>query len=172
MFAGFPIDKQMKLHGGIRVAGETIWVASNTYTTQTTEYTTVVSAANPEVTVPFVTDYPDVTIKDLTGYPNSVSFKKYTGFFIKYIIKTPPEAFGKYTFTVNRDDTTNKYFKVCRLLLVHIGDNYPCTQPMPSSPTGYETTVLNYVTNTDNTDPRTGQEATYEFKVCSYHDIS
>ena len=144
----------MKLHGGLRVNGETIWVASNTYTTSASAYTSLVSGATPEVTVPFVTDYPDVTIKDLQGYPNSVSFKKNTGFFIKYIIKTPPQTFGKYTFSVNYDDSTNKYFKVCRLLLLSIGDNYPCTRPMPASPTGYETTLLSYGTDEITTTPK------------------
>ena len=171
----------MKLHGGIRVDGETIWVASNTYTTQTEEYgnaRAVVSGATPEVIVPFVTDYPDVSLKDLTGYSQGqVSFKKNSGFFVKYIIKTPPQTFGHYKFTVNREDTSNTYFKVCRLLLLQIGDNYPCTQEMPASPTGYETTVLNYgVTgpydSTDHPDPKAGQEASYEFKVFKFRYIN
>ena len=114
----------------------------------------------PALTVPFVTDYPDVTIKDIDGYPKNVNFKKGNGFFVKYIVKTPPQTFGKYVFTVNRDDTDNN-FQVCRLLLLHIGDNYPCTRPMPKSPTGFETTILSY-----GSSPHTaGQEVTYEFKV-------
>ena len=132
------------------------------------------SGATPSVTTPFVTDYADVTIKDLQGYDtDSVSIKKNSGFFVKYIIKTPPQTFGKYTFTVNKDDTS-KYFKVCRVLLLHIGDNYPCTEPMPASPTGYETTLLKYGTELDRRDktrddgdsPIKGQAVTYEFKVC------
>ena len=116
----------------------------------------------PALTTPFVADYPDVTIRDLQGYPNSVAFKKNTGFFIKYIIKTPPQTVGKYKFTINKDDGTNKYFKVCRLLLIHVGDNYPCTEVMPKSATGYETTVRSY-----SDDPHAkGKEASYEFKVC------
>ena len=107
--------------------------------------------------MPFVTAYPDVTIKDLTGYPR-VNFKKGNGFFVKYIIKTPPQTFGKYVFTVN---TENNNFKVCRLLLLYIGDNYPCTRRMPKSPTGFETTVLNYGSSPHST----GEEVTYEFKV-------
>ena len=165
--------KNMKLHGGIRVDGATIWVASNTYTTQTDEYgysRAVVSGANPVVTAPFVTDYPDVSLKDLPQYPGSVSFKKSSGFFVKYIIKTPPQTFGAYNFIVNRDDTTNKYFKVCRLLLLQVGDNYPCTKAMPASPTGYETTTLKYITtgpydSSTNQDPKAGQYAEYNFKV-------
>ena len=167
----------MKLHGGIRVAGETIWAASNTYTTQKKQFVdgsgnpeAVVSGATPEVIVPFVSDYPDVSIKDIQGYPNSVNFQKKDGFFIKYIFKTPPQTFGKYTFIANYDDTTNKYFKVCRLLLLQIGENYPCTEPMPASPTGFETTVLTYgkdgeYDSTSNMEPKAGQEAKYEFLV-------
>ena len=169
--------KTMKLHGGIRVAGETIWAASNTYTIKKQQYehtNAVVSGASPEVIVPFVTDYPDVTKKDLTGYANNaVSFKKKDGFFIKYIFKTPPQTFGKYTFTVNMDDSTNKYFKVCRLLLLQIGDNYPCTEPMPASPTGHETTELTYGKDGEyhpstNDQPKAGQTASYEFMVCYF----
>ena len=39
----------MKLHGGIRAGGTTIWVASNTYQTQTAEYTSAIvsGAASP-----------------------------------------------------------------------------------------------------------------------------
>ena len=156
----------MKLHGGIRVDGETIWVASNTYSTQTSIYEGAIkSGADPQLTVPFVSDYPDVTIKDLTGYPSSVSFKKNTGFFIKYIFKTPPQTFGRYALRINMDDGDNKYFKVCRLVLLHVGDNYPCTKPMPASPTGYETTIAEYNENTDQDDPRAGQEAKYKFTV-------
>ena len=168
----------MKLHGGIRVAGETIWAASNTYTIKRQQYVdgsgspnAVVSGASPEVIVPFVTDYPDVTLKDLDGYANNaVNFQKKDGFFIKYIFKTPPQTFGKYTFTVNMDDSSNKYFKVCRLLLLQIGDNYPCTEPMPASPTGYETTVLTYgkvgeYHPSTNEHPKAGQAASYEFMV-------
>ena len=111
----------MKLHGGIRVDGETIWVASNTYSTQTSTYEGVIkSGADPQLTVPFVSDYPDVTIKDLTGYPSSVSFKKNTGFFIKYIFKLPPQTFGRYALRINMDDDENKYFTVCRLVLLHV----------------------------------------------------
>ena len=167
----------MKLHGGIRVADQTIWAASNTYTIQKKQFVdsggspeAVVSGASPEVIVPFVTDYPDVTVKDLG---NIVNFQKKDGFFIKYIFKTPPQTFGKYIFTVNLDDTTNKYFKVCRLLLLQIGDNYPCTEPMPASPTGYETTILTYGKDgeyhpSDNTEPKAGQSANYEFMVCIF----
>ena len=122
--------------------------------------------------VALVTDdaTPEVTIKDLG---NMVNFQKKDGFFIKYIFKTPPQTFGKYIFTVNLDDTTNKYFKVCRLLLLQIGDNYPCTEPMPASPTGYETTILTYGKDgeyhpSDNTEPKAGQSANYEFMVCIF----
>ena len=39
----FPFsDKDMKLHGGIRVGDKTIWVASNTYKTQTSEYASAI----------------------------------------------------------------------------------------------------------------------------------
>ena len=115
----------------------------------------------PTLTTPFVTDYPDVTIKDLQGYPNSVAFKANTGFFIKYIIKTPPQTFGQYVFTVNKDDGTNKYFKVCRLLIIQVGDNYPCTQNMPKSATGYETTIRSY----SDEPHKEGKEASYKFTV-------
>ena len=158
----------MKLHGGIRVDDQTIWAASNTYTIQKQQYSAaVVSGATPEITVPFVADYPDVMVKDLS---NTI-FQRKDGFFIKYIFKTPPQTFGKYTFIANYDDTTNKYFKVCRLLLLQIGENYPCTEPMPASPTGYETTVLTYgkdgeYDSTTNEEPKDGQEAKYEFLVC------
>ena len=158
----------MKLHGGIRVDGETIWVASNTYTTKTDTFgfsNAIKSGADPQLIVPFVSDYPDVTIKDLTGYPSSVSFKKNTGFFIKYIIKTPPQTFGTYSININREDNDNKYFKVCRLLLLHVGDNYPCTKSMPASPTGDETTILTYNEDTSQDDPRAGQVAKYSFTV-------
>ena len=88
----------MKLHGGIRVAGETIWAASNTYTIKKQQYVdgsgspnAVVSGASPEVIVPFVTDYPDVTIKDKAGYENNVvNFQKNDGFLQKRVVACVP----------------------------------------------------------------------------------
>ena len=124
-------------------------------------------------TIPFVSAYPDVTTKDLGGPGAFVSFKKNSGFFIKYIIKTPPQTFGKYVFTVNKDDTTNKYFKVCRLLLIQIGDNYPCTETMPKSATGYETTILTHGidASASKDKKRDGQAATYEFTVTDLYIV-
>ena len=45
-----------------------------------------------EVVTPFLSDYAVMVTKDLTVD----TMKKYQGFFVKYILKTQPQTYGKY----------------------------------------------------------------------------
>ena len=67
----------------------------------------------------------------------------------------------------------SKYFKVCRLLLIQIGDNYPCTETMPKSATGYETTILTHGidASASKDKKRDGQASTYEFTVTDLYIV-
>ena len=44
--------------------------------------------------------------------------------FIKYILKPQPLSTGKYLLTVKPGEN----FKVCKLVVTHIGQNFPCAQ--------------------------------------------
>ena len=77
--------------------------------------------------VPFFTDYPYITHMDrpvgddgVTPIPMSIE----ETFFIKYILKPQPMSTGKYLLTIK----PGVNFKVCKLVVTHIGENFPCTQ--------------------------------------------
>ena len=75
--------------------------------------------------IPFFTDYPFVTHMDrpaADGEPAAMSIEE--TFFIKYILKPQPLSTGKYLLTFKPGEN----FKVCKLVVTHIGQNFPCAQ--------------------------------------------
>lgn len=127
----------MKLSGGLKIDDSTIWVSSGTYTTETSSYGGPLVTGDPSgVTTPFFTEYPYVTSKDRPSDVYAVG----EGLFVKYLLKLPPQTFGRFTVTI----TPGPKLKVCRLVLTHVGDHYPCTQMPGSSATGGETTVWGF----------------------------
>ena len=86
--------------------------------------------------VPFFTDYPYVTNKDRRAGPITSD----EVFYVKYILKPQPLSSGKYVITLSPGNN----FKVCKLIVTHIGRNFPCSQLPTSTPTGQENTVWGF----------------------------
>jgi hypothetical protein len=76
-------------------------------------------------------------------------------------MKLQPRTRGDYVFKI----TPPAAAKICRLELLHIGDNMPCTEPPPIIPTGYENTLLQYAAGVALDANECGEDASYTFKV-------
>ncbi len=137
----------LKLSGGLKIDEDTIWVSSGEYTVKDTVYgAAVLSAHADNVIKPFFTVYPYVSNKDR----GSGAYMLKETFFKKYILKPQPLTTGKYTITLK----PGANLKICRLVVTHIGDHFPCTKMPKDEPTGYETTVwgfsgVDYAQDTD-----------------------
>ena len=91
--------------------------------------------------IPFFTDYPLVTHMDrpdADGVPAAMSIEE--TFFIKYILKPQPLSTGKYLLTVKPGEN----FKVCKLVVTHIGQNFPCAQISDDMPVEDRSTTWGY----------------------------
>ena len=108
---------------------------------------------------PFVTSYPFITTKDRV-VPNA-SFYMNEPLTIKYVMKLQPSTRGDYKFVV----TPPAGVMVCKLDLIHIGENMPCTEKPPVELTGNENTVLTYADGTPEKEHACGEQAQWEFKV-------
>lgn len=95
-----------------------------------------IQSSYSEETTPFVTSYPIVSTQDR---PSPI-LRGNEVFFIQYLIKTQRGTRGHYVFTILPSPSV----KVCKLEIVHIGANLPCTEPPGPSITGYENVVIEY----------------------------
>ena len=107
--------------------------------------------------VPFFTDYPYVTNKDRRAGPITSD----EVFYVKYILKPQPLSSGKYVITLSPGNN----FKVCKLIVTHIGRNFPCSQLPTSTPTGQENTVWGFA----GTDFAENTDVVVSFAVSKYH---
>ena len=154
-----------ELNAGLRLSGSSIWVSSRNYTIQTSDYSgAVIEAANSSMPVePFVTAYPFITTKDRAD--PTAAFHINEPLFIKYVMKLQPTTRGDYKFVV----TPPPGVMVCKLDLIHIGENMPCTEKPPVELTGNENTILTYGTPGGSWTPELehacGEPAQWEFKV-------
>ena len=74
----------------------------------------------------------------MAGTPALVA--KEETFFIKYILKPQPLSTGKYLLTVKPGEN----FKVCKLVVTHIGQNFPCAQINGDIPADARSTTWGY----------------------------
>ena len=107
--------------------------------------------------VPFFTDYPYVTNKDRRAGPITSD----EVFYVKYILKPQPLSSGKYVITLSPGNN----FKVCKLIVTHIGRNFPCSQLPTSTPTGQENTVWGFA----GTDFAENTDVVVSFAVSTYY---
>ena len=115
----------------MRLDNRIIWVASDTWQVDNsnfnkTELTNSSRHTNPSfptghIGVPFMTSYPIITYRGREGVP----IKHGEGFFVKYIIKMEPYTRSAFKFVIDPDANT----KACAIVITHIGDNFPCTEP-------------------------------------------
>ncbi len=122
----------------------------------------VESASTPAGPIePYVSSYPYLTNKDKAT--PSDSWKAGEVFVVKYIMKIQPRTRGKYVFKV----TPPASAKLCKLELVHIGENMPCTEPPPENTplTGYENTKRTYADGVAADAHECGKHADYTFTV-------
>ena len=75
---------------------------------------------------------------EVAGTPALVA--KEETFFIKYILKPQPLSTGKYLLTVK----PGANFKVCKLVVTHIGENFPCAQINGDIPADARSTTWGY----------------------------
>ena len=157
-----------ELNAGLRLSDSSVWVSSRNYTIQTTDYANAaIEAANSSMPVePFVTSYPFITTRDRAD-PNA-SFYMNEPLTIKYVMKLQPSTRGDYKFVV----TPPAGVMVCKLDLIHIGDNMPCTERPPVELTGNENTILTYADGTPEKEHGCGEPAQWEFKVYYFTSIS
>ena len=155
-----------ELNAGLKLSGSSVWVSSRNYTIKTTDYSSAaIEAANSSMPVePFVTSYPFITTRD-RAIPNA-SFYVNEPLTIKYVMKLQPTTRGDYKFVVKPPPGV----MVCKLDLIHIGENMPCTEkpPVGVELTGNENTALTYGTVTGWTpelEHACGEPAQWEFKV-------
>lgn len=94
-------------------------------------------------------------------------FKKGEGFFVQYILKTPPGSAGEYAFEIKPP----AHVKTCQIAIQHIGENMPCVEEPPENYkqlTGHENVEIHYGTGiAHNAEPvrDCGQESGIKFKV-------
>ena len=55
--------------------------------------------------------------------------------------------------------------KVCKLVITHIGENMPCTEPPGPTVTGYENTEIVYAGGVIGDEHQCDKEAEYKFTV-------
>ena len=104
--------------------------------------------------IPFVTAYPILTTRGRTN----AAFDNKEGVYIQYIIKPQPLTQGNYKFVVN----PGAKMKICKLSILHIGENFPCMEKPGDPVTEYDNIKLTY----DGTGAHAcGETATYEFFV-------
>ena len=150
-----------ELSAGLKLSGASIWVSSRNYTVQTQDYAAaqIEAADNFTLVEPFVTSYPFIWTRDRAN-PND-SFYANEPLSVKYVMKLQPSTRGDYKFVV----TPPAGVKLCRLDLIHIGENMPCTERPPLELTGYENTKLVYADGTPEKEHACGESAQWEFKV-------
>lgn len=81
-------------------------------------------------------------------------------FFVKYIIKPTALTRGELYFKVAPADSN---VRVCRVLLTHVGDNFPCTKLPDATISPHDTTILSY--GSPGNEHACGQPTTVTFKV-------
>ena len=113
---------------------------------------------------PYVTSYPIITTRGRA----SDAFKTDEGFFIKYIVKFPPQTMGTFQFRVWEGEaagpTTTTHLKLCKLHVQHIGENMPCTKVPSQSATEHDS-IQFWNNNTDNSCGVEPAEGGIEFVV-------
>eukprot|EP00094_Tigriopus_californicus_P011496 TCALIF_11101-PA protein Name:"Protein of unknown function" AED:0.09 eAED:0.09 QI:0/0.77/0.73/0.95/0.48/0.58/46/1495/2737 len=150
----------VRISGGVRLGNNTIWVSSMLYEAQNTPMgPNIITSLNFNETVgnttepvPFVTSYPIIT----TRGRNSPLFNVNEGFYIQYIMKFQPGTKADYKFVI---EPPGPQIKICKLIITHIGQNFPCAQPPGSTVTGYENIELQH----DKTGDVCGESATFTF---------
>lgn len=105
---------------------------------------------------PYFSVYPEVTTRDLT----TPELSKYSGFFVKYIIKPQPKTRGSYNMIIGAPAA----FKICKVILPFIGENMPCTEAPQEVLTGYENTEIEYAGGDPEQAHKCGQGAEVRFK--------
>lgn len=149
-----------KINGGLKLGESTIWVSSSAYQATAATYGAnpiEASTLNTGTTKPFVTPYPFVSFKDRA----SDEFDLNEGLFVKYLIKPQHLTRGDYTLTI----TPPAGLKICLVVVEHIGENMPCTEPPGPEETGYENMVITYADGVEADAKQCGKKADVEFKV-------
>ena len=112
---------------------------------------------------PYVTSYPIITTR---GRPSD-AFKAQESFFIKYIVKFPPQIMGTFQFRVWEGEVVGPmttHLKLCKLQVQHIGENMPCTKVPSQSATEHDS-IKFWNNNTDNSCGVEPAEGGIEFVV-------
>lgn len=104
--------------------------------------------------LPFVTSYPLITTRGRKSH----FFDANEGFFIQYILKFQPGTRSDYQFVI---EPPSPRIKICKLIISHIGENFPCAQPPGPTVTGHENIELLHNTDADSC----GENATFMFWV-------
>lgn len=98
----------------------------------------------------------------------SPSFLINEPFHIKYLIKIQPLTRGDYVFKVSPPAE----FKICKLIITHVGENMPCVQQPSASTTGAENTQIKYSPSQPEQAKECGADAEIAFKVRNEVDMT
>ena len=130
-----------RVNGGLKIGDSTIWISTRTYLLRTADYAALpILSANNGPTRPFISSYPLPQDPVVPGQ----------GFMVKYIVKTRAYTRGDYALAVTSDSAS-----VCKVEVIFVGENMPCTEPPGPSLTGYENTEIAYPEDADG--KRSGQ---------------
>ena len=119
--------------------------------------------SEPE-TKPFFVSYPFVSTKDRAAGEDPFMVKE--TFFRKYIMKPQPQSTGQYTITIGPGPN----LKVCKLVVIHIGDHFPCTK-IPSQDVTVdftETTSWSFIGG-DDYEVGSAVQLKFMVKIMLYH---
>lgn len=96
------------------------------------------------------------------------SFQRGEGLFEKYILKFPPLSRGAFNFVLK----PSIHSRACKIKIIHIGENYPCTQPPGPLITGYENVEIQYDVNGNKHASELGEEVILKLKVMTMKNFA